>query len=84
MLVFLWSESLRIYLGQERMIILCCLGATFSLENIAITLNQFKTKNYLAKRGYLNLSKSIIKPFLSSGLSKSDLSLYQHETDRKE
>ena len=52
MLVFLWSESLRINLGQERMIILSCLGATFSLaftlnlflqlstfENIAITLN---------------------------------------------
>ena len=42
---------------------------------MAITQNKFETANYLAEKGCFNLSKSIVKPFLSSGLRKTALAL---------
>ena len=78
MLLLLWSAFLRIYMV-----------ATFSLDftvtsfsllstfkNIAITQNlhyNLKPRTTQPKRGCFNLSKSIVKPFLSSGLNKTSL-----------
>ena len=78
MLVFLWSAFLRIYLVST--FSLAFLINLFSLlttkKNIAITQNLYynlKPRTTKPKGGCFNLSKSIVKAFLSSGFCKTAL-----------